>query len=352
MIEKNTENLKVNNGSIYFISSEIYQNLILFVSFLSFGLSIFLSIIFWWSIGGKLVESVLFLMFALVFELCKFISLPMAMKHSKQGRMFTLNLAIYLLLTILSVLSSIGGIGSCFSNNEAQAIQSSSEYQTITHQIESKQALINNELGTVQTDLAHNYRTQAQVLMEKEIPQQQQVLDQLRQQRDNIHGTALPPSLTLLKIFSESFSVSFDHIENIFVTLIAILIEVISTYLMIISLTTKEASQNQLFQVSETFSERSETLQKPPIIRPCEEIPVELENLSRKVPETINTNSTHSKSFLEKYEQVLKNIENKIYHVNITQIMSHEKIGYPKAKQILQMLQHGDNQTNQQQPTK
>ncbi|NNM59391.1 MAG: hypothetical protein HKM04_06200 [Legionellales bacterium] len=207
-----------------------------------------------------------------------------------------------------------------------------------SRQINSEQSLIDSELATVQADLDHNYRTQAQLLMQREIPKQQATLNQLEQQRNQIHPVALSPSLSLLKMFSESFSVPFDYLENIFVAMIAILIELISTYLMLISMVSKQPPEKVYSLDSEMFSKSPEISHEASIVKAYMEVKPKIENIAQKISETSNNISEGSKNLLEKYENVLKSIENKMYDAQITKIMKYEKIGYSLAKQILCML--------------
>ncbi|MFN7096455.1 MAG: hypothetical protein ACK4PR_02680 [Gammaproteobacteria bacterium] len=314
-----------------------FKKLIWLISLLTFGLSLCLSLIFWWSIGNQFAESILFVMFALVFELCKFISLPMAIKNVGYRGLISLNLMAYVLLTALSVLSSIGGIGSCLNNNQQRAVQSSSEYQTLTQQIAAEQTLINTELTTIQANLAHNYRTQA-LMMQNNIPQQQVVLNQLRQQREHINAMALPPSLSLLKMFSENFSVSFNNLQNLFIMVIAILIELISTYLILISMIGYKKVREESSPPKKMFSKISEIYQEASIYGVCEAVKQEPINSADNISEAPENIAGYPKNFLEKYEKVLENIKNNAYECKITEIMRHEKIGHKLARLIIEKL--------------
>ncbi len=86
------------------------------------------------------------------------------------------------------------------------------------------------------------------------------------------------------------------------------------------------------------LSESTEILKESSVIEPCTVFSSEPDNSIKNISETSRCLSKYSKSFLEKYEKVLRNIKNKIYKPKITQIMVHQKIGYPMAEKILSML--------------
>jgi hypothetical protein len=107
---------------------------ILFTTILCLFISVSLSIFFWLSFSNTIYLAVLFIAFALVFELAKIYAFLEGTIQTSLSKRIPL-WGLYVFLSLISVIGSAGGLNSLLTKNQSEEILSSSQYQSLKQHI-------------------------------------------------------------------------------------------------------------------------------------------------------------------------------------------------------------------------
>lgn len=289
---------------------------------LSLLISSALSIVFWLSFSDSEYLSILFILFAVVFEVAKIYAFVEGYLQ-KYWRAQLMRLAIYGLLTVISVIGSAGGLYSLLQQKQVHHAVTSHAYQQLDEQISQTESLIDAAKTLATNDLASNYRTEATRILNQEIPKLQTKLDTLQQQQNRLMITSNSPASLSIQMIPTMGHITTKNIQEIFIFVLAVLIDLIAAFLISLSMSKIQKDfQEEVSEQKNVF--RSEIQEKSP-----------------KKAVNILTEPTEIKSeaneLTELSKRVAENIRNQVYPPLVTYVMTNEKVGYAKAKRLLQV---------------
>ena len=205
--------------------------------------------------------------------------------------------------------------------NEYHATNQSLAYQQYNQQITQTEQLIDTDRMFAQSDLAHNYRSNADRLLTIEIPKLEKNIANLQQHKAKLSNNISNPTTLAIMILPTK------HAEIILLITLALLIDLISAFL--ISLCFSKQKLNKAENVSENISGAEEDINKV------------VEN-NNDIPETKHTSEKKASSLKSIADDLLirvrENIKNQVYEPKVTKVMAFEQIGYSKAKEVLTLI--------------
>lgn len=289
----------------------VYLAALMLTTFLCIFISAGLSILFWLSFSESILFTILFVAFAIVFELAKICSLPESYT-SRAVKTRIAFLAVYSSLTIISVIGSAGGLNSLLNSKQYHYQTQSARYQQLAQQINEQEHLLMVARQLADSDLQNNYRARSQQILIGEIPAIQNKLADLQNQQDNLKAEQQSAVAAAIKIIPFFDQISTSKSQAIFVGVIALLIDLISAFF--ISLT--------FLKVRECFSKQSSS---------------DISQLNKELEEQTQTLLINEQcsSSTAKYAKIREKIAKKVYEPKVTQIMKYEKIGYKQAKMVV-----------------
>jgi len=286
-----------------------------------------LSIIFWLSFSDSIYLSFLFILFAVVFEIAKIYAFIEGYLNKQWLRFM-----VYAFLTIISVAGSAGGLYSLLQQKQEQHAVVSHSYQQLEQQITQTVSLIETAKALAVSDLSNNYRTEANHILNQEIPALQNRLDMLQQQQHKLVVADNSPASLSIHLLPMIGHMPTQNLQKIFIIALAILIDLISAFLISLSLTKIQKD----FQ--EDVSKQENILQIATISAMPEEAPKKMEN-NLAEPSKIKSKNNDNE-FIQLCNRVATNIKKQVYPPLVTYVMTNEKVGYAKAKRLLQQVTH------------
>ena len=110
----------------------LYAISIIVVTIFCLVISAALSMMFWLSFSNNIYLAILFILFAIVFEITKVFSFIEG-RLQRHWKARAVRLAVYILLTMISVLGSAGGLYSLLQQKQVHHAVTSHAYQQLMH---------------------------------------------------------------------------------------------------------------------------------------------------------------------------------------------------------------------------
>ncbi len=311
-----------------------------------FGVSIScsLSVIFWVSLSNNFSQIILLVGTALLFELSKYFIIPTAIKVSNNLYQKLISLLIYLLLTIISIVGSIGGLQSSFNLHKLVSRKSSIEYQALSSMITSQQTTLDTMLKNAKSDITYGYRTRGQNILKNDIPKLTNKITNLVKKRDNLSLSNITPIDSIVYNIKQITSLSEKIISLCIFTFLAFLIDLVSSFFVYVlsnyysnDLYTKhlckKSKQEKIATVTHPNSNVGKSVSETEIIS----INQQVSNI--QLNQTSTNKSIRKKRFpIKKYQEVKQNILDNVHKSSLRQIIRHGHVSYPTAILILDKL--------------